>query len=484
MRNINQIIFTIRDLKNEFAEAIEKGIGLTGKAKEMNEKRRNQIINEILRLESLANEFANSKKRLAVDVREIECSFDIVEEDKPLRQDDIVKGFKKTMKNIFNKYANSSNKELSERQRETILAGFRDRIGIDVDQVVMRFVNTFNFDQASELIKVLRGISFHNQRVLVTNAVKTLQHTENYQDILAEVCKFIHKKEWFDNNKELFVLANELQAPTEPQIKRIANVAKYPETAEALKEFGIDVRDYEYRKMIDGQQSLYYSMNWEKLKIDIETKMNRETASNFIQTYDYISNFYEGRNLESHQRNHLRQLYIQIADFERTRPSYLNTILKEQFEIISIKLEEAVRMEKIVKNTSKSRLKEAMMNDKTRTKREAREVRSVVLRTEQEEAREFTSFIFNIYAVVGQEVPDEARNILPYFIQGGEAKYAGVEEVHYKQLRKLVFEQRDVIKDIYGQYNSNESTNNFNWGAYLFNQPTHILKALGLDMMI
>ena len=65
--------------------------------------------------------------------------------------------------------------------------------------------------------------------------------------------------------------------------------------------------------------------------------------------------------------------------------------------------------------------------------------------------------------------------ILPYFVQGGEVKYATVEEQHYGLLRKMVFEQREVIKEV---------NREFNWGAFIANQPTHILKALGLDFMM
>lgn len=475
MKNLNEIVFIIRDLKDEYAEAVERGMKLTGKAKEMNERHRNNIINEILRYESVVKEYHETKARETIDATQIETVFDVVEEDKPLRQDTIVKSFKKELKRILNEYENTSNKAVSENQRQTILSGFRDRIGLEVDQELMGFVNRFNFNQASELIKIMRGISFYNQRVLVTNAVKTLKHREDYEVLLAETCKFIHKREWFEVNKDIFALANELQAPTEAQVRRIANVSKYPETAMALKDYGIDVMDYEHRVVKDGEEKMYYTMNWELLKKDIEAKFNRESASNFIQTYDYITNFYEGRNLDTQQRNHLRQLYIQLGEMDKTRPSHLNTILKEQYEIISARLEEAVRLEKAIRNTSKSKVREAMLNDKTRTMRVARETRSAVVKEEQEMARDFTSFVFNIYAVIGQEVPDEARDILPYFIAGGEIKYALVEEQHYGAFRKLVFEQRDVIKQV---------NPNFNWGAYLFNQPTHILVALGLDMMI
>jgi small subunit ribosomal protein S17 len=41
-----------------------------------------------------------------------------------------------------------------------------------------------------------------------------------------------------------------------------------------------------------------------------------------------------------------------------------------------------------------------------------------------------------------------------------------------------------VVKTTYTQYNSNDSTNQFNWGAFVANQPESVLKALGIfDMM-
>ena len=45
-------------------------------------------------------------------------------------------------------------------------------------------------------------------------------------------------------------------------------------------------------------------------------------------------------------------------------------------------------------------------------------------------------------------------------------------------------EQRQVVKTTYTQYDSNDSTNQFNWGAFVARQPESVLKALGIfDMM-
>ena len=84
-------------------------------------------------------------------------------------------------------------------------------------------------------------------------------------------------------------------------------------------------------------------------------------------------------------------------------------------------------------------------------------------------------FIYNIYAVIGQDIPEEMNRLLPYFIQRGETVYANVEEQHYEEFRRLVFEQRQLIKEIDPTYK---------WGAMIADQPMHILKALGLDMMM
>lgn len=462
MMNAKELRLHVNTLKAEMIEAVAKG----------NDKAQNNIVNEIFRLESVLRE---NERKVAEQKQQEELAFDKIEQEEALNQEVIIKSFRALMKKVFNNYANSSSKEISDRQKETILSGLKDRIGLDITQDVIKFIVKFNYNQATELISRLQGISFYNQRIIVTQAVKTLSTREDYVEILENVKSNIHKREWFEANKDLLQLANELQPPTEAQARRIVNVARYPETHVALKEMGIDVNDYEYRKTVEGSQQLHYSMNWDLLKKDIVDKFNRESASNFIQTYDYITNFYEGRNLEAHERNHLRSLYIRLGEYECTRPSYLNTILKEHYTSVVSELEHLVRMEQVINTKSHVRFREALLEDKKRTKREAREVRSLTKRTEIDEAREFTSFIFNIYAVIGQEVPEEMSGILPYFVQGGECKYATVEPIHYAELRKLVFEQREVIKEVRPE---------FNWGAFIFNQPTHVLKALGLDMMI
>ena len=325
----NEIVFVIRDLKAEYEEAVERGIGLVGKDKEKNLEYRNKIINEILRLESLAKEFKEEEERESVNARELEITFEIEQDEDTFRQQSLITAFRNRLKKVIKEKAGASDKPLTENQRATILAGMRDRVGLDVDQDIMKFVNTFNHLQAHEIVEVLKTISFYGQRQILTKGVKRLRHLENYAQILTEVNKNIFKMSWFKANPDLIRVLSDMEEPTEAQINRIANVAKYPETYVALKDLGIDLYDYEQRAIVDGEIRPYYSMNWDKLKLDIKTKLNREEASNFIQTYDYITNFYEGRNLESHQRNHLRNLYIQLGDYERTRPSHINTILQQ-----------------------------------------------------------------------------------------------------------------------------------------------------------
>ena len=291
--------------------------------------------------------------------------------------------------------------------------------------------------------------------------------------ILHEIKLNIHQKAWFDANEDLLRMSRELQEPTEAQVRRIADVAKYTETHYTLKnEFGIDVEDFEYRP----EGKLYYIFNWRALKEEIKNKFNRESASNFIQTYDYISNIHEGTRLDKDQMQDLKVRYIQLGEYEKTRMTYLMTITKDYYDYIIKDLDERVRLNKIAQNLKDSRVREAMkQNPLIKKSKYARETRSIVLKQEQEEAKEMCDFIYNIYAVIGQDIPEEMNRLLPYFIQRGETVYANVEEQHYEEFRRLVFEQRQLIKEIDPTYK---------WGAMIADQPMHILKALGLDMMM
>lgn len=463
MMNRRELELTLEVLKKEYMEALERG----------NKKIQNNIVNQILNLEVTLkeDEFKNNMKEVKLD-DEVDFVFN---EEEAFRQKVIVKSFSNKLKELYKKYYNTTTAQVSTRQAETIMAGLRDRVGMDVDAKQIEFINNLNANQASEIIKVLSGISFYNQRLMLSEALEALKYRDDFALILEEVKNNIHKREWFEHNKDLMAMSYELQEPTDAQIRRIADVAKYIETHETLEsEFGINVQDFEYR----AEDKLYYTFNWKLLKETIKMRFNRESAFNFIQTYDYITNYYEGNKLDNTQMNTLKNLYIQLGEYENTRLTYLCTIPNNNFDMICRDLESKIRLNKIANNKSTQRFRQAIMEDNTLVKfsaRESREVRSLVLKEEQQQAKELTSFIFNIYACVGQEVPEEMTGILPYFVQGGEVKYALVEEQHYKEFRKMVFEQRAVIKEV------NPS---FNWGAFIANQPDHVLRTLGLDMLM
>lgn len=463
MMNRRELELVLENLKAEYMEALERG----------NKRIQNNIVNQILNLEVTLkeDEFKNNMKEVKLN-EEVEFDFD---EKEVFRQQVILNSFRKKLKELYKKHYNTTTAQISTRQAETIMAGLRDRVGMDIDAKQIEFINNLNANQASEIIKVLSGISFYNQRVMLSEALETLKHRDDFALILEEVKNNIHKREWFEHNKDLMAMSYELQEPTDSQVRRIADVSRYIETHETLKsEFGIDVRDFEYR----AEDKLYYTFNWSSLREAIKVKFNRESAFNFIQTYDYITNYYEGNKLDNTQMNTLKNLYIQLGEYECTRLSYLCTIPTQNFEMLCRELESRVRLNKIANNKSTQRFRQAIMEDNTLVKfsaRESREVRSLVLKEEQQQARELTNFIFNIYSCVGQEVPEEMSGILPFFIQAGEVKYSLVEEQHYLEFRRMVFEQRDIIKEV---------NKDFNWGAFICNQPTHILKVLGLDMLV
>lgn len=463
MLNRRELELVLENLKAEYMEALERG----------NKRIQNNIVNQILNLEVALkeDEFKNNMKEVKLS-EEVEFVFD---ETEAFRQQAILNSFRKKLKELYKKYYNTTTAQISTRQAETIMAGLRDRVGMDIDAKQIEFINNLNANQASEIIKVLSGISFYNQRLMLSEALETLKYRDDFALILEEVKNNIHKREWFEHNKDLMAMSYELQEPTDSQVRRIADVSRYIETHETLKsEFGIDVRDFEYR----AEDKLYYTFNWSSLREAIKVKFNRESAFNFIQTYDYITNYYEGNKLDNTQMNTLKNLYIQLGEYECTRLSYLCTIPNQNFEMLCRELESRVRLNKIANNKSTQRFRKAIMEDNTLVKfsaRESREVRSLVLKEEQQQARELTNFIFNIYSCVGQEVPEEMSGILPFFIQAGEVKYSLVEEQHYLEFRRMVFEQRDIIKEV---------NKDFNWGAFICNQPTHILKVLGLDMLV
>lgn len=463
MLNTIELRKSIESMKREYAEAVLKGNNIFAK----------KMIDEIVRLEVITSE-ENIKKNLEMieESKNAEIEFDMMEEES-LCQEEIERKFSNQLGKIYQQKKNSTNVLLTETQKKTIIAGITDRIGMDINDKQMEFINNLNKNQASGIIRLLSGISFYNQRAMLTKSIEILKNREDFAMILHEIKLNIHQKAWFDANEDLLRMSRELQEPTDAQVRRIADVAKYTETHYTLKnEFGIDVEDFEYRP----EGKLYYIFNWRALNEEIKNKFNRESASNFIQTYDYISNIHEGTRLDKDQMQDLKVRYIQLGEYEKTRMTYLMTITKDYYDYIIKDLDERVRLNKIAQNLKDSRVREAMkQNPLIKKSKYARETRSIVLKQEQEEAKEMCDFIYNIYAVIGQDIPEEMNRLLPYFIQRGETVYANVEEQHYEEFRRLVFEQRQLIKEIDPTYK---------WGAMIADQPMHILKALGLDMMM
>lgn len=435
-------------------------------------KKMDDIVSEIMRInlmlkeESVKNRYGDSIKNLFSS----EIDF-CMEQEEVIRQSSIEESFCNKLKEVYTKYKNSSNRNASEKQINAIMSSIRDRIGMDITKEQITFLNRLNSKQASELIRILSSISFYDQRVMITGVLNLLKDREDYPEIFAEVYNNIYKREWFEFNKDLLNMSYELQEPTDIQVSKIANISKYIETQQCLiSDYGIDVRDFEYRK----DNNLYYSFNWVALKKEIKVKFNRESAYNFLQTYEYITNFYEGNKLDNDQMNHLRTLYIQLGDYECTRLTYLMSITKQHYDVIARNLENRVRLNKIANNEATNRFRESVEFIKP-SARSSRNRKSFELKTEERYAKELSAFIFDIYSCVGQEVPDDMHEIIPYFIDRGQIIYSSVEERHYKEFRKMVFEQREIIKEL---------NTDFNWATFIANQPTHVLQVLGLDMMM
>lgn len=463
MLNRMELVQSVEIMKGEYAEAVLKG----------NNKLAKSMINEIVRLEVITNEEIIKKNlKLVEESRKEEFEFDVQEEE-AIGQEVLIERFSKQLKEVVKKKENTTKTPISEYQYKTIMSAMRDRVGLDIGEKQVEFLQTLNLNQASGIIRILNSISFLNQRVMLTKAIDKLKGREDFAMIITEIRNNIFKKAWFDANEDLLRMSRELQEPTDAQIKRIADVARYPETHYTLlNDFNIDVLEYDQRP----EGKLSYKFNWFALREDIRVNFNREEASNFIQTYDYITNLYEGVKLEQEQMNNLRRLYTQLGEYDKTRLIYLSTLRKDYYDTIVKELDERLRYNKIAKNLKDSRIREAMgQNNLIKKSRYARETRSIVLSNEQQEAKEMCDFVFGIYSCIGQEVPDEMNRLLPYFIQRGESIYATVEECHYQEFRRMVFEQRAIIKEV---------DKEFNWGALVANQPIHILKALGLDMMM
>lgn len=458
MKNRNELLESLRAMKEEYVEALSKG------NKDMQEK----MANEILRLELILKE-----EQMYKNIEKIKKDFNteidlIVDDEEALRQESLVVAFNKRLRKIVEEKAYSVKNPITQIQLETIMAGMRDRVGIEITEKQIDFLNKINVNQASSIIRLLKGISFYNQRVMVTKSLKKLKDREDYSEILAEVYDNIHRKEWYDMNNELLKMSNELVEPTDAQIRTIANLCRYIETHETLRsDFDISVDDFEQRP----EGKLYYVFNWNAIRQEIREKFNKESASNFIQSWNYINNYYEGNKLDREEVNHLRGLYMQLGEYENTKLTYLSAITKQYYNTIVAKLESQIRLNRVANNDSNKKYREAMRT----TASKHREVRSITQKKEQQECRELVEFTRGIYSCIGQEIPEEMNRILPYYIERGEVVYANVEEQHKKEFRKMVFQQRDIIKKVNPSYN---------WGAMIVDQPEHILSALGLEDII
>ena len=117
-----------------------------------------------------------------------------IEEERVIRQASIEKSFAKKLKEIVKAKEGTTVNPVSDRQYETIMAGMRDRVGLDITATQIAFLKKLNFNQASEIIKVLKGISFYNQRVQLSQAVFTLKDREDFEMIYEEVKNNIFRK--------------------------------------------------------------------------------------------------------------------------------------------------------------------------------------------------------------------------------------------------------------------------------------------------
>lgn len=465
MKNLKSIQIMANQFRDNFVEALEKG----------NVKAQKYYAKEILRLELVENEEYEKEQINKIKVNALKDVEFEIENEEIINQENLEKAFSKELKKIVHKYEGTSNTKVTQKQAETIRNGMRDRVGLDLNKAQIEFVNNLNQVQASNIIRLLAGISFKQQRLMISLACETIksEKPEIYEKLYVEVKNNIYKKAWFDMNRELVKIADDLTPATDAQVRKIADLAKYPETRYTLlNDFDIDVDKFEERT-----DAGYFRFNFTNLKLEVAKKFNKQNAYNFIQTWGYISNFYEGNKLENEQMNHLRSLYTQLGDYDKTKLTYLSTITKSNYDKIALDLEEKVDRNKVANSLASKELMRELFQDVYGSGSTV--YKSTIAKTklteEQQQAKDFVSFIHQLYSCIGQEVPVEMQEIIPYFVEGGEIKYAVIEENEYARFRKMVFEQREVIKEIDPQ---------FNWGLFICKQPTHILVALGLDMML
>ena len=170
------------------------------------------------------------KAQLVKDNNEL-IRFELASE-KSINEDKIITSFAKKLREIVKDVKFVSDTRISERQAMTIFDGLRDRVGMTLDENQINFINKLNQKQASEIIRVIKAVSFLNQRQQITEVVKGMQDKPEFPEILAEVKKNIHKREWFEVNRDLLMASNELVPPTDAQIRMISTLANYVETHE------------------------------------------------------------------------------------------------------------------------------------------------------------------------------------------------------------------------------------------------------------
>ena len=209
MLNRREMELALQGVKRELVEAVVKG----------NTRMQDQMVNEMLRLQGILKE--DDVQKTVITKEDKEIIFEI-EEERVIRQASIEKSFAKKLKEIVKAKEGTTVNPVSDRQYETIMAGMRDRVGLDITATQIAFLRKLNFNQASEIIKVLKGISFYNQRVQLSQAVFTLKDREDFEMIYEEVKNNIFRKEWFDKNNDLVRMSQELQPPTDAQVRRIA----------------------------------------------------------------------------------------------------------------------------------------------------------------------------------------------------------------------------------------------------------------------
>ena len=393
------------------------------------------------------------------------------EEVEVIGQPALVGAFKTKLKEIIKEFHNTTVKDATPRQKEMIRNGIRDKVGMELNKEQIAFINKLNVNQASHVIRLLSGISWYNQRQALSEVVAKFEDRDNYGEILKQVKSNIYKAEYFELNKDLIKAISEMESPTEAQVRRIANLAVYPETNLTLEnQYGIIVDAYENRT-----DTGYYTINWSSLKADISKKMTKSDCYNFIQTWDYISNYYATQELDNQEIKELKSLYIRLGEYENTRLTYLKTIQKKDYNRIVSDLEKRIRANQVANNLDKDILREMYkLNDVDRNLNMLNnKEQNIELSDEEKVTRDIVNFVYNIYSIIGMQVPEEMAGLLPYF--NGRDKSAGIEENKIIEFRDLVFEQREVIKKV-------DPT--FNWAYFLCSQSTEVLRILGLGEML